>query len=250
LSLGNRANKVLSGELEYCLNDAFHQAREAHHQHLTVEHLLLAILDTPKVGEVLRACGADPPKLRQELTDHVEKSTPRREVEREVQPTIGFQRVLQRAVFHVQSSSQKEVGVSNVLVAIFSEKQSHAVFLLNRQHVNRLRVVNYISHGLSKIAAEKADDDNDENSVESENDSSPPEPGKNNLGWHLERSEKLLATLSDADIEALWQRSEHDPKSLSVDEMGVLFLVLRARVRATEARLKNDSGTGDNGDSP
>jgi ATP-dependent Clp protease ATP-binding subunit ClpA len=152
---------MLSNELEYCLNDAFHQAREARHEYLTVEHLLLAILDTPRVREILRACGADLGKLKQELKDHIEQSTPRVEEgeEREVQPTLGFQRVLQRAVFHVQSSGKKEVGVANVLVAIFSEKQSHAVFLLNRQHVTRLDVVNYISHGLSKIAEEKTDKD-------------------------------------------------------------------------------------------
>jgi ATP-dependent Clp protease ATP-binding subunit ClpA len=150
---------VLSNELEYCLNDAFHQAREARHEYLTVEHLLLAILDTPKVREILRACGADLAKLKQELKDHLDQSTPRLEEaeEREVQPTLGFQRVLQRAVFHVQSSGKKEVGVANVLVAIFSEKQSHAVYLLNRQHVTRLDVVNYISHGLSKIAEEKTE---------------------------------------------------------------------------------------------
>jgi ATP-dependent Clp protease ATP-binding subunit ClpA len=152
---------MLSNELEYCLNDAFHQAREARHEYLTVEHLLLAVLDTPRVREILRACGADLGKLKQELKDHIEQSTPRVEEgeEREVQPTLGFQRVLQRAVFHVQSSGKKEVGVANVLVAIFSEKQSHAVFLLNRQHVTRLDVVNYISHGLSKIAEEKTDKD-------------------------------------------------------------------------------------------
>jgi ATP-dependent Clp protease ATP-binding subunit ClpA len=149
---------VLSNELEYCLNDAFHQAREARHEYLTVEHLLLAILDTPKVREILRACGADLAKLKQEIKEHIDQSTPRLDEseEREVQPTLGFQRVLQRAVFHVQSSGKKEVGVANVLVAIFSEKQSHAVYLLNRQHVARLDVVNYISHGLSKIAEEKA----------------------------------------------------------------------------------------------
>jgi len=150
---------VLSNELEYCLNDAFHRAREARHEYLTVEHLLLAILDTPKVREILRACGADLTKLKQDLKDHIDQSTPHLEEaeEREVQPTLGFQRVLQRAVFHVQSSGKKEVGVGNVLVAIFSEKQSHSVFLLNRQHVARLDVVNYISHGLSKIADERTD---------------------------------------------------------------------------------------------
>jgi ATP-dependent Clp protease ATP-binding subunit ClpA len=150
---------VLSNELEYCLNDAFHQAREARHEYLTVEHLLLAILDTPKVREVLKACGADLAKLKQDLKDHLEQSTPKLDEaeDNEVQPTLGFQRVLQRAVFHVQSSGKKEVGVGNVLVAIFSEKQSHAVYLLNRQNISRLDVVNYISHGLSKIAEEKTD---------------------------------------------------------------------------------------------
>ena len=98
---------MLSNELEYCLNDAFHRAREARHEYLTVEHLLLGILDTPKVREILRACGADLTKLKQDLKDHIDQSTPHLEEaeEREVQPTLGFQRVLQRAVFHVQSIS-------------------------------------------------------------------------------------------------------------------------------------------------
>jgi ATP-dependent Clp protease ATP-binding subunit clpA len=161
---------VLSSELEYCLNDAFHQAREARHEYLTVEHLLLAILDTPKVREILRACGADLARLKQELKEHIDQSTPRLSEtdDREVQPTLGFQRVLQRAVFHVQSSGKKEVGVANVLVAIFSEKQSHAVYLLNRQHVARLDVVNYISHGLSKISEEKAE--KEDSAAETERD--------------------------------------------------------------------------------
>jgi ATP-dependent Clp protease ATP-binding subunit ClpA len=152
---------VFSNELEFCLNEAFHQAREARHEYLTVEHLVLAILDTPKVREVLKACGADLAKLKQELKVHLEQSTPKLEEseDTEVQPTLGFQRVLQRAVFHVQSSGKKEVGVDNVLVSIFGEKQSHAVYLLNRQNVSRLDVVNYISHGLSKVAEEKTDKD-------------------------------------------------------------------------------------------
>src|SRR6202008_226421 len=163
-------SQVLSNELEYCLNDAFHQDRESRHEYLTVEHLLLAIIDTPKVREVLRACGADLAKLKQELRDHIEQSTPRLEEgeEREVQPTLGFQRVLQRAVFHVQSSGKKEVGVGNVLVAIFSEKQSHAVFLLNRQQVTRLDVVNFISHGLSKVPEEKSEKEESSTDAERE----------------------------------------------------------------------------------
>ncbi len=148
---------MLSQELEFCLNDAFAKARDARHEFLTVEHLLLSILDTPKVREILRACGADINKLKDSLNDHLDRTTPRlpNDEDREVQPTLGFQRVLQRAVFHVQSSGKKEVGVANVLIAIFSEKQSHAVHLLNRAEVTRLDVVNFVSHGLSKIAEEK-----------------------------------------------------------------------------------------------
>jgi ATP-dependent Clp protease ATP-binding subunit ClpA len=105
---------------------------------LTVEHLLLAILEAPTVQKILCACRADVPKLEEELKEHIDQTTPRLEEseDREVQPTLGFQRVLQRAVFHVQTRGEKDVGVANVLVAMFSEKQSHAVFLLNRQHVS------------------------------------------------------------------------------------------------------------------
>jgi len=217
---------VLSNELEYCLNDAFHQAREARHEYLTVEHLLLAILDTPKVREVLRACGADLAKLKQELKEHIEQSTPKLEEgeEREVQPTLGFQRVLQRAVFHVQSSGKKEVGVANVLVAIFSEKQSHAVFLLNRRHVTRLDVVNYISHGLSKIAEEKTD--KEETAAEGERD---PEGGSalekytSNLNRMAQdgRIDPLIGRKLEVErtIEILCRRRKNNP--LYVGEAGV-----------------------------
>jgi ATP-dependent Clp protease ATP-binding subunit ClpA len=217
---------VLSNELEYCLNDAFHQAREARHEYLTVEHLLLAVLDTPKVREILRACGADLSKLKQELKDHIEQSTPRVEEgeEREVQPTLGFQRVLQRAVFHVQSSGKKEVGVANVLVAIFSEKQSHAVFLLNRQHVTRLDVVNYISHGLSKIAEEKTD--KEETQADAERD---PEGGSalekytTNLNRLAQegRIDPLIGRKLEVErtIEILCRRRKNNP--LYVGEAGV-----------------------------
>jgi ATP-dependent Clp protease ATP-binding subunit ClpA len=148
---------VLSSELEICLNEAFQSAREARHEFMTVEHLLLAIIDSPKVREILRACGADSVRLRRELAEFIEQTTPRlkQDDEREVQPTLGFQRVLQRAVFHVQSSGKKEVSVANVLVAIFSEKHSHAAYLLTLQDVSRLDVVNYISHGLAKSGDER-----------------------------------------------------------------------------------------------
>jgi len=217
---------VLSNELEYCLNDAFHQAREARHEYLTVEHLLLAILDTPKVREVLRACGVDFAKLRQEVKEHIDQSTPRLEEgeEREVQPTLGFQRVLQRALFHVQSSGKKEVGVTNVLVAIFSEKQSHAVFLLNRQHVTRLDVVNYISHGLSKIAEEKTE--KEEGSADAERDGeggSALEKYTTNLNRLAQegRIDPLIGRKLEVErtIEILCRRRKNNP--LYVGEAGV-----------------------------
>jgi len=217
---------VLSNELEYCLNDAFHQAREARHEYLTVEHLLLAILDTPKVREVLRACGADTIKLKQELKDHIDQSTPRLEEgeEREVQPTLGFQRVLQRAVFHVQSSGKKEVGVSNVLVAIFSEKQSHAVFLLNRQHVTRLDAVNYISHGMSKIAEEKTDKEEPGGEGEREGEGgSALEKYTTNLNRMAQdgRIDPLIGRKLEVErtIEILCRRRKNNP--LYVGEAGV-----------------------------
>ena len=220
---------MLSNELEYCLNDAFHQAREARHEYLTVEHLLLAILDTPKVREILRACGADLAKLKQEIKEHIDQSTPRLDEseEREVQPTLGFQRVLQRAVFHVQSSGKKEVGVANVLVAIFSEKQSHAVYLLNRQHVARLDVVNYISHGLSKIAEEKATEKEESTQGEGERD---PEGGGNALEKYTSnlnrmaqegRIDPLIGRKLEVErtIEILCRRRKNNP--LYVGEAGV-----------------------------
>ncbi|HUX73219.1 MAG TPA: ATP-dependent Clp protease ATP-binding subunit ClpA [Steroidobacteraceae bacterium] len=151
---------MLSQELEYCLNDAFAGARDARHEFMTVEHLLLAILDTPKIREILKSCGADTGKLKSELRQFIDQTTPRLAAgeERDVQPTLGFQRVLQRAVFHVQSSGKKEVTVANVLVAIFSEKQSHAAYLLSMQDVSRLDVVNFIAHGLSKAGGEERSD--------------------------------------------------------------------------------------------
>ena len=149
---------MLSAELENCLNAAFAQAREARHEFLTVEHLLQSVLDAPRVREILKAGGADLKRLGEELRAHIADTTPRLregEEEREVQPTLGFQRVLQRAVFQVQSGGRREVGVADVLVAIFSEKQSHAVFLLARHDITRLDVTQYISHGLARGGEEK-----------------------------------------------------------------------------------------------
>ena len=147
---------MLSSELEFCLNEAFQRARDRRHEFMTVEHLLLALLDIPKVHEILKACNANITELRRQLTECVDEQTPllREDDDTEVQPTLGFQRVLQRAVFHVQSSGKKEVTGSNVLVAIFSEKQSQAVYFLNLQDITRLDVVNYISHGMPQVSGE------------------------------------------------------------------------------------------------
>ncbi len=152
---------MLSKELEVTLNMAFKEAREQRHEFMTVEHLLLALLDNPTAAKVLRACGADLNALRRQLTDFIHESSPLLpdDEDRDTQPTLGFQRVLQRAVFHVQSSGKKEVNGANVLVAIFGERESHAVYLLNQQNIARLDVVNCISHGISKVSDEESSEE-------------------------------------------------------------------------------------------
>ena len=144
---------MLSKELEFTLNVAFREAREKRHEFMTVEHLLLALLDNPAAAKVLRACGAQIDVLKAEVGEYVDENTPTLsgKDDRETQPTLGFQRVLQRAVFHVQSSGKQEVTGANVMVAIFGERESHAIFLLGKQNINRLDVVNFISHGIAKV---------------------------------------------------------------------------------------------------
>jgi len=148
---------MLSKELESSLNNAFKQARERNHEFMTVEHLLLALCDNASSSDVLRACGADIDALRTEIGNFLDETTPLLPPndDRDTQPTLGFQRVLQRAVFHVQSSGKNEVTGANVLVAIFSEQESQAVYFLKKQEITRLEVVNYISHGISKIGDEE-----------------------------------------------------------------------------------------------
>ena len=148
---------MLSKDLEATLNNAFKSAREQRHEFMTVEHLLMALLDNASVVEVLLACQINLNELSQELALYLEQNTPvlGEDDHRETQPTLGFQRVLQRAVFHVQSSGKKEVTGANVLVAIFGEQESHAVYLLNRYDLTRLDVVNYISHGISNVHPEE-----------------------------------------------------------------------------------------------
>ncbi len=215
---------MLSPELEFCLNDAFQGARDQRHEFITVEHLLLALTDVPKVIEILRSCGCDLERLRRDLAKFIDEQTPRldEESEQEVQPTLGFQRVLQRAVFHVQSSGKKEVTAANVLVAIFSEKQSHALYLLSSQDVVRLDIVNFISHGLSKIG-ESATTTNESQETGGESEGSPLQQFATNLNKLATegRIDPLIgrATEVERTIEILCRRRKNNP--LYVGDAGV-----------------------------
>lgn len=144
---------MIAQELEVSLHMAFVDARQKRHEFITVEHLLLALLDNPSAVETLRACGGDIDQLRKDLGRFIEEHTPTIDGEGDIdtQPTLGFQRVIQRAILHVQSSGKKEVNGANVLVAIYGEKDSHALYYLQKQGITRLDVVNFISHGISKI---------------------------------------------------------------------------------------------------
>jgi ATP-dependent Clp protease ATP-binding subunit ClpA len=145
---------MIAQELEVSLHMAFVEARQQRHEFITVEHLLLALLDNPSAAEVLRACSANIDDLRKSLSNFIKDNTPQVAGADDVdtQPTLGFQRVIQRAIMHVQStgSGKKEVTGANVLVAIFGEKDSHAVYYLHQQGVTRLDVVNFIAHGIKK----------------------------------------------------------------------------------------------------
>jgi len=218
---------MLSKELEFCLNAGFKDARHKRHEFMTVEHLLLALLDAAQVTEILQACGADLEGLRQELAHFIDETTPRLEESEgeDVQPTLGFQRVLQRAVFHVQSSGKKEVTASNVLVAIFGEKESHAVYLLGKQTITRLDVVNYISHGISKISGDEspeAQSDEDEGTVE-EGDDSPLEKYATNLNRQAREGhvDPLIGRADEVErtVQVLCRRRKNNP--LFVGEAGV-----------------------------
>ena len=178
---------MLNQELELSLNMAFARAREHRHEFMTVEHLLLALLSNPSAREALEACSVDLVALRQELEACIEQTTPvlpATEEERDTQPTLSFQRVLQRAVFHVQSSGRSEVTGANVLVAIFSEQESQAAYLLRKHEVSRLDVVNFISHGTRK----------DEPSQSSDNSGS--QPGNEEQAGGEERMENFTTNLN------------------------------------------------------
>ncbi len=174
---------MLSKELEMTLNEAFRYARSHRHEFMTVEHLLLALFDNDSAVEVLTACGADVNDLRSSVSQFIDDTTPlipEEDPERDTQPTLGFQRVLQRAVFHVQSSGKREVTGANVLVAIFSEQESQAVYFLATQNIHRLDVVNYISHGISKIGG------GDEGAPSSDSEQAGEEGGESSAANPLE----------------------------------------------------------------
>ncbi|MEH6616363.1 MAG: ATP-dependent Clp protease ATP-binding subunit ClpA [Porticoccus sp.] len=169
---------MLSKELERTLNSAFKGASDKRHEFMTVEHLLLALLDNESAISVLHSCGADLNMLRRDLNEFIESTTPLipEELEdKDTQPTLGFQRVLQRAVFHVQSSGNKEVQGANVLVAIFSEQESQAIYFLRLQNVARIDVVNYISHGVSKYADQSEHHEGDAHHDEVQPETESPE---------------------------------------------------------------------------
>ncbi|MCI0655138.1 MAG: ATP-dependent Clp protease ATP-binding subunit ClpA [Methylococcaceae bacterium] len=218
---------MLSKELEQSLNFAFKNAHDKHHEFITVEHLLLAMLENPAAVNVLKGCGGDVETLRRELSEFLEQTTPLipRGVERETQPTLGFQRVLQRAVFHVQSSGKKEVTGANILVAIFSEQDSHAVYLLNKQNMTRLDVVNYISHGISKVSDDHLDEakrmtDEDSDGKSSEH---PLQKFATNLNEQARRGliDPLIGRRDEVErcVQVLCRRRKNNP--LLVGEAGV-----------------------------
>ena len=223
---------MLSKELEQSLNAAFKYAHEKHHEYITVEHLLLAMLDNSSAIEVLRACGGDIELLRRELRQFLEETTPLipSGINRETQPTLGFQRVLQRAVFHVQSAGKKEVTGANILVAIFSEQDSHAVYLLHKQDITRLDVVNFIAHGISKVKDESEADPSTQDMGETAEETQNTNAGGNPLTKYATnlneaaragRIDPLIGrdTEIERTIQVLCRRRKNNP--LLVGEAGV-----------------------------
>ncbi len=153
---------MLNKELEYTLNLAFREARVKRHEFVTVEHLMIALLDNPSAAEALRSCGANFTRLKNTLIEFIDRTTPMIPLhihDRDIQPTLGFQRVLQRAVFHVQSSGKQEVTGANVLAAILSEQESQSVYLIHQENISRLDIINYISHGSTKPKSHPRDQD-------------------------------------------------------------------------------------------
>ena len=217
---------MIAQELEVSLHMAFVEARQKQHEFITVEHLLLAMLDNPSAAEVLKACGVDIDELRGVLTDFINEHTPRLSPhsDADTQPTQGFQRVIQRAILHVQSSGKKEVTGANVLVAIFGEKESHAVYFLNQRGVTRLDVVNYIAHGITKIAPQKQDKSEPKEDGEGASETPGRARGVHDQPQPLAKQGKIDPLIGrDAELErviqVLCRRRKNNP--LLVGEAGV-----------------------------
>ena len=220
---------MLNKDLELTLNTAFREARTRRHEFMTVEHLLLALLDNPSAGEALNACGVDVSGLKTELLEFIDETTPvipDLEEDRETQPTLGFQRVLQRAVFHVQSSGKNEVTGVNVLVAIFSEQESQAVYLLKKNDISRLDIVNFISHGIAKGDDELGDDTDDIHEEVQEvasEEASKLDSFTTNLNIHAKEGniDPLVGRDSEVErtVQVLCRRKKNNP--LLVGEAGV-----------------------------
>ncbi len=214
---------MLDSELEKNLNEAFKLAHRKKHEFVTVEHLFLSILDNNDAIEVLNYCGADIEALQKNLESYIKETTPliSEEEEQEIQPTLGFQRVLQRAVFHVQSSGKKEVNGANLLVAIFSEKESHSVYLLQQEGITRLDIVSFMSHG--KNDEELEEEALTANKDEKIKDSSALEAFTLNLNREASegRIDPLIGRKAEVErvIQVLARRSKNNP--LLVGESGV-----------------------------
>ncbi|MEC8082321.1 MAG: ATP-dependent Clp protease ATP-binding subunit ClpA [Pseudomonadota bacterium] len=219
---------MLDKELEQTLNNAFKAARDKRHEFMTVEHLLLALIDNAAASKVLEACGVTLETLSKELEEFVDSTTPlipEGDQEREVQPTLGFQRVLQRAVFHVQSSGKREVTGANVLVAMFSEQESQAVYLLRRHNVARIDVVNFVAHGISKLGDASSQEDSVEHDDEDGEDTAkaPLQKYATNLNEEAKagRIDRLIGRQYEVDrvVQTLSRRRKNNP--LLVGESGV-----------------------------
>ena len=226
---------MLSRDLELSLNMAFKEAKARNHEFMTVEHLLLALLDNQSAVDVLTACGADLFSLREQLVNYIADNTPvveNVEEDREVQPTLGFQRVLQRAIFHVQSSGNEECTGANALVAIFSEQESQAVYLLVLQNIKRVDVVNYLSHGYTKDSSEELESDAFSESVTSKESETPEEKTtKRPLDLYAQNLNKLA---HEDGIDPLVGRSEE------IDRITQIL----ARRRKNNPLLVGESGVG------
>ena len=220
---------MLNKDLELTLNSAFRDARSKRHEFMTVEHLLLALLDNDSASRVLVACGVDLERLQKELSEFVDSTTPLipADDDRETQPTLGFQRVLQRAVFHVQSSGKKEVTGANVLVAIFSEQESQAVFFLKQQDVARIDVVNYIAHGIAKMPGQELEEIGNELIDEGEPESTAKDP---------------LKTYA-ANLNELAMQGKIDPLVGRADEVERVCQILSRR-RKNNPLLVGEAGVG------